>query len=167
MILGIVNPLSANNVGSVEYHLPKNGHGWKLVSQEAPSKNPSTTKIRLYVPENTVNNAPQEFFGVTVNNTAGTAHTKESLTSLLNKEFPGEKVQLDIIETNPDSILYEWGVGNGLQERVHGWTRILTTPKGTVTLAYLTQQQPIEADKLRPIWVKALKDAKFNSGNEG
>lgn len=150
------NPLSADTIGGIEYSLSQTNHAWKLES----TKSQSGTTVKFYLPDPQKENQPPEYFGATFNASPAASHNKESLIALLKEKYPNQEVHVNIIEKLSDSILYEWSVGNPLQNGINGWTRIFSSPEGTVTLGYITQQSKNEIDKLRPIWMKTLKDAK-------
>lgn len=152
-----LNQLSADTIGNIEYNLPKTGHAWKL---DSTKEAPSGTIVKFYVPDPRVKNQPPEFFGATYNK-GHVSHNKESLIALLKEEFSNNDVHVDIIENSSDSILYEWSVGKPSQQgQIHGWTRIFSGPQGIITLGYMTQQSGNEIEKLRPVWIQTLKDAK-------
>ncbi|MBA3721243.1 MAG: hypothetical protein H0W88_02445 [Parachlamydiaceae bacterium] len=153
-----LNQLSADTIGNIEYNLPKTEHGWKLDSTKTES---SGTVVKFYLPDPLLENQSPEFFGATYNKSPGGAHNKDSLIALLKEKYPNNEVHVDIIEKLPDSILYEWSVGKPSQQGgIHGWTRIFSVAQGTITLGYITQKSPNQIEKLRPIWIQTLKDAK-------
>ncbi len=152
-------PIVANHIGYVDYDIPYTTHSWKVANEETKKDKGITTTVQLYVPYTDHSSKTMEFFGSSYSSEPGTPHDQATLTNLLQNQFPNKQVNLNIIESSPESVLYEWSVSQKGKESMHGWNRIFSKPEGTVMLGYVTQDVG-NAASLRPIWIKALKDAK-------
>lgn len=154
----ILGSLSAEMIGSIEYHLPNEGKGWK-VGDELHSDNLVKSTTLVYIPENTDKATANESFAVHVNNLPSGPADEASLEKPIQLQFPDKKVKVNILDKNEESVLYEWTVADAGQEKVHGWTRGFSKPEETVMLIYLTDQMN-QVENARPIWLQALKNAK-------
>lgn len=157
----VAGPLAAETIGNVEYHLPKQGQGWRIANELQGRQDKSTTII--YIPENRSLEDAKESFGVHVNDFSTDLTDKDSLQRGIEKgmqlKFANPKATITLIDATPQSILYEWSVSDSGQEKVHGWTRVFSAPHETVMLTYQTEQLNNINDK-QLIWIEALEDAK-------
>lgn len=160
----IAAPLAADTMGYVEYQLPApiKGKGWRVIQNNAGVHENVQRKDNLYVPDSVAEKASsEEYFGSTFNSIPAIPHDQSNnIKQVLQAQFSDQHIQIDLLETKPDSMLYEWTATDGHQENAHGWTRTFATPRGTVTLSYLVTGEGKRIQKLRPIWLKALKEAK-------
>lgn len=149
-------PLFAETIGPVEFQLPQTDHGWKL---DRTQKEHQIT-VMLYIPDNVTNGHPSEYFAATFTPQLGGVMGLESLTDMLKQQFQGQEVHVEIVEQIDDSIIFEWSaVKDPGQPGIYGWTRIMTTPHGTVSLGYVTHILNPDVAALRSTWVAVLKSA--------
>jgi len=150
--------LNAETIGNVEYHLPNQGKGWKIVNELKTTKNRISTTI-IYVPEKT-SKKNSEFFGVH-QNTWFVDLNAAALENSIKAQYPNQEINFLILEETPQSVLYEWSVREEeeAEEGMHGWTRIFSFTDETIILSYQTKQI-LSVDKVGPLWVKILKNAK-------
>jgi hypothetical protein len=149
-------PLTAETIGSVEYRLPKQGKGWKMVGGLGGS---NESKTVLYIPANATRDTAREIFGVSTNNLPTGPTEQEDLEQTIKIQYPKQTVCINILDRNAQSVMFEWSVIDGSQEKVHGWTRTFSTLQGTVVMMYQTNDIR-GVNQARSIWVKMLSDAK-------
>lgn len=157
--------LSAEMIGKVEYQLPKQGQGWKVASRiEGSEKLPSTTII--YNPENTTRDTAKEAFAVHVNKRTTDINDKDSFQNGIERgmklRFQNPKAVVNVLEKTSDSVLYEWSVTDSGQEKIHGWSRVFTSPSDTMLLTFQTEKMD-DVKVAGPIWLKTLKEAKLTT----
>ncbi len=145
-------------IGDVEYHLPNQGKGWKLEKQisDTPKQVGETV---IYLPENATTDDSKEFFGVNVNKYTVDLNDNAAIQKGIQDQFPDQKVTINMLDKNSESILFEWTVTENGKEQLHGWTRAFSVPKETVMLTYLTDQIDTIKD-VSPRWIETLKQAK-------
>lgn len=151
--------LSAETIGKVQYELPNQGKGWKKANElKGDGKIKSFTII--YIPENEDLSNAHESFGAHVDSISSTPPDKKTIEKTIKKQFPNQQVKVNILESAPQSVLYESILSEEGKERIHGWTRLFSNSEGTILLIYQTDQID-QVNNLRPIWVKTLMNAKF------
>ena len=148
--------LSANTSGFVEYDLPETAKTWSVLHQEEGTENVLIGSI-------TVEGA--EFFGAIHTPELTEMPDMSGLQEGLQVPFPDQKVKASVIESNEDSLLYEWSASDETQEVVHGWGRIFCSQEGLVTLNYTTGQVN-QVDALRPVWLETLRSAHKTQATE-
>jgi hypothetical protein len=153
-----IAPLSAENIGGVDYRLPKQGKGWKMVGG---LEGGNESKTILYVPSNASRDTAREIFGVSSNNLPIGPTEQEDLEQTIKLQYPTQTICINILDRNAQSVMFEWSVIDGSQEKVHGWTRTFSTLQGTVVLLYQTNDIR-NVNQARPIWVKVLSEAKLS-----
>jgi hypothetical protein len=162
--LFIFGSLTAEMIGNIEYHLPQQGEGWKIVNELQDSKKHRSTTI-IYIPENSSRETAREFFGAHINNSSTDLiltdrySLEKDLARGMQFQYPNPKVVITLLEEEAQSVLYEWSLSQLGQERVHGWNRIFTDANATIILSYQTEELNRIRD-IRPFWVQTLKDAK-------
>lgn len=156
-----VGTLSADYIGNVEYHMPNKGKGWKLVNNmEGKRNNPGKTLI--YIPENTPRESAKEQFGVHQNSKPTDLTNTAGLEKGLQLNFPDLKINTTVLEKSTDSLLYEWTASEATgKEMFHGWTRVFSTPKSTILIAYQTGDLG-KLDQAKSTWLPVLKQAKMH-----
>lgn len=167
MVCLFAGQLAAETLGNVEYHLPKQGMAWKQLKELQGSKTVSSSTV-IYVPENSSSSTADESFAVHVNKIPTDATDKEALKTGIEKgmslTLDNPKATVNQLERSARSALYEWSVSVGGIEKVHGWTRAISTPNETIMLTYQTEQLK-KLDIARPVWIQVLKDAKLSGSN--
>lgn len=157
----MISQLQAEIIGNVEYHLPGEGKGWKIVNELNGSKKGGSKTI-VYAPENIEKKDTKEFFGAHLDNVPAKIDDITSLEKGIQLQFPRQKVTVHVLEKEPQSILYEWTSAEDGQVKFYGLTRTFSSPEGTVTLMYQTLQAE-NIEKSKPIWMAVLKDAKLGN----
>ncbi len=169
--LFITTPLLAATIGNTEYQLPKKEHGWTVAKEFSPSElNPSSTII--YIPKlkpiglkkSPIEENP-EIFSAYFDTHATDLSDEESLKKELTKglilfKYKKPEVAMTVLERTTDSLLLEWSITDFGQEKARGWIRIFSTSKTTSILMAETDQID-QLEKLRPVWIQALKEAKL------
>lgn len=155
-----ISSLSAETIGNVEYQLPKQVQGWKLSKElNGSEKIPSTTRIYTPSPQS------KESFAAHINSFTTKIVDKDSLQDGIEKgmklKYTNPKATVSLLEQSPNSALYEWSVSDSGEEKIHGWTRVFSSPKDTTMLTYQTEQIS-QINDVRPIWLPILKEAKSN-----
>jgi hypothetical protein len=147
---------------TVTYSLKPDGRNWKIGYEFT---NPKGSMI-IYILENEklsnrsesfiVNSFSQQQQVVSVENFA------EHFTAMMEKFLPGKRVGYQMVNSNPKDMLLEWWA---LDQQfnpsgdIHGWMRLITTPKGIVSLGYETKKTE-QIGEARKIWPSILLDAK-------
>lgn len=149
----MIAPILAETIGSVEYQLPK---GW-IVGNKTDDENGTTI---IYIPKDASGEDLTEYFGVNANEYPPDLEDIEKFKSLFTEEYPDMQVDVNILEKNKNSLLYEWSVKDKGKERAHGWGRAFATKEGTVLLEYQTEE-PSSVSNSRNIWLPVLKQAKI------
>lgn len=149
--------LSSETIGQVEYHLPSQGSSWKI-EKDMRGNDSINSHTVIYIPQNASLENAQEFFAVHVNDLPSYSVDEAALEKVIESQFPNQEVSVKILEQNPESLIYEWAVGDQENEKIHGWTRIFLGDQNTTMLTYLTKQVDL-VDQERPIWLQTLKDA--------
>ncbi|NNM43154.1 MAG: hypothetical protein HKM07_02280 [Chlamydiae bacterium] len=153
------SPLFAETIGNVEYYLPSHGQGWKIGNDLQTSGNRVSTTI-IYIPENASRKDSKEFFGVHTSNMQCEGFDKAILEKTMQNQFPKQQVSVNVLETDSDSVLFEWIVRQTSREKKHGWTRMFAHKSGTILLVYETLDIA-SVKTMGPIWVDVLKKAKL------
>ncbi len=148
--------LAAETIGNIEYHLP-DPQKWKLVPTAAAKGSEGMNLV--YIPADSTKEKATEFFGIYMDDQASGPLEQSALEQIIKTQFPKKDVKVSLLERTANSTLYEWSVSEGGQEKTHGWTRAFSGPDETAIIMFQTEQIK-NIDTLRPIWVKALKDAK-------
>jgi hypothetical protein len=143
------SPLVAEIIGNVEYQLPK--AGWKVANEINTEKDNSKTII--YAPENCTEENKTEGFGVHSNSISNENLDQTSLSKTL---LP-KATKTNIIEQDPQSVLFEWSFGEG-KTAIQGLIRGFSSAQGSVMLFYTAEGDHFAAN--RDIWLKTLKEAK-------
>lgn len=158
------SPLVADQMGNVEYQLPNNGQGWKM-HEEYELDNIGST--RLYLPENSSPENAEEYVIVYINNVPYQNNLdKDSLETMLKEQFKNRDIQVtvNIIETSPQSAIYDWSLDGNLANEVNKLnviTRFFSNEEGSAMISYQTTNPIEDIDNTRAIWVEAFKKAKF------
>ena len=152
-----ITPLAAETIGGVDYRLPKQGKGWKMIGGLEGS---NESKTILYIPANATRDTAREIFGVSSNNLPVGPTEQDDLEQTIKLQYPTQTICINIMDRDLQSVMFEWSVIDGSQEKVHGWTRTFGTPKGTVVLMYQTNDIR-SVNQARPIWIKTLSDSKI------
>lgn len=159
-----VSSLTAETIGNVEYHLPKQGQGWKVANEIQGTKKIKSTTV-VYIPENTSLETSQESFAAHVNNFSTDLDDRDAFQKGFEKgmqlKYANSKVSINFLEKAPHSVLYEWSLNEAGHEKVHGWTRVFATPDETVMLTYQTEHLN-NINHIRSRWIQTLKNAKIN-----
>lgn len=168
MIAGLllVAPLAADNVGNIEFQLPTELKDWKKVN-ELQGDQSKASSTAIYAPEIKSEDQPMEFFGVHIRdrpleNPSVSGIDQGTLEKLLQMQFPGTKVKVDIVEKDEQSLIYEWSVSDNAHEVLHGLTRLFISPDQTAEIGIISEKVD-GFSQVRAMWLKALKDAKLNA----
>lgn len=148
--------LFANTTGFVEYDLPACALEWPVIHQDEATE---STLIGSITENGT------EFFGAVYNAQEAPLPDCNELQTDLQIPFPDQKVKVTPLETESNSVLFEWSVSDETNEVVHGWGRLFSSDKGIVSLSYTTGQIE-EVAKAREVWLPILKKAKIQSEKE-
>lgn len=152
-------PVQAEKVGDVEFTLPPAARNWEL-GAKMEKDDPCTTVI--YVPRVILRQNIQEFFGISTNNKpTENLHEEVVLHASLSKQYPNMNMDLLLLETDSDSVIYEWLARVEGRECIHGWDRIFSSPKGTTVLRYQTQKVS-DVRQAREDWLPVLQEATLN-----
>lgn len=160
-----LSSLSAETLGNVEYQIPQ-GAGWKLRTL-SPELNPIRSPIdfvQIWDPEGKSPKEVDEVFFVQkvpgAKQIKDQADLKDGIERGMRRKFENPVVNVTVVDTNPDSALYEFSVSSGGEEKEHGWVRLFTAPEGTTMLTYQTELVDQINDK-RAFWLPILKEAKI------
>lgn len=161
----VASPLAAATISHVDFNLPKYASEWKSSGQMVEGKKGNGTTI-VYIPENTSQEEAHEYFAVHANNLPTDLSNRDalhndiekSLSQLLSKTDVNPKISLEIVDSTPESVLYEWSITAADKEKFHGWIRGFVTHGDTVVLMYQTDRLNNDTGTL---WVQTLKDAKI------
>jgi hypothetical protein len=159
--------LAAETIENVEYFLPK--QDWKMV-YDMKTDQPVKSVILTYAPSE---KPAEHFITMFINQPMDLSDQQAVIHELeLSYErgarirFSEPEATFNILDISPQSALLEYTVkdddqeSDDNQEAAHGWMRLLTNQKETITLTYETQEIG-KVNELRPIWLKALQEAKF------
>lgn len=167
LIAGILfaAPLAADNVGNIEFQLPTELKDWRKVN-ELQGNQDKASSTAIYAPEIKSEDQPMEFFGVHIRdrpseNPSVSAIDPATLEKLLQLQFPGTKVKVDIVEKDQQSLIYEWSVSDNTHEVLHGLTRLFVSPDQTAEIGIISEKVD-GFNQVRPMWLKTLKDAHLN-----
>ncbi len=160
-----MSSLTAETLGNIEYQLPQQGAGWKILPPPPNLKTdqPQLNFISIWVPENSLPKETKEAFVAhkmsASTNLKDQASLKDGIERGMRLKFPDPKATVTVLEETPDSVLYEFSVTSGGEEKEHGWIRIFSTPESTTMLTYQTELVDQISEK-RDLWLPTLKDAK-------
>lgn len=146
----------ADRIGNVEFNLPSSvAHEW-TIANEMQVENGTT---RIYIPQGIPSRKVKEFFAVNANRFHAELHDVSILRDTLTKAYSHMDVDFQVLETTSNSVLCEWSVHDNGEEKIHSWCRAFALPKGTVILAYETENTS-EIAQARALWLPILKAAK-------
>ena len=151
-IMGLLmaGSLSAEQIGNVTYRLPS--ENWGILDQ----MNNEAGSTHIYVPLSS-NNESHQFFSAHSNNIPSPSNVNEgSIQKSLQKMFPGEDIQVQILNRDGQSVLYKWDT-----QYVHGITRIFPSQNGTTLLSYHSENPDYLQGKFLNHIQSTLLDAKI------
>jgi hypothetical protein len=153
----VIDSISAETIGNVEYNLPKETREWKIKRNAVNPKDNSS--VVIWAPVNSDDqSATLESFGVYMNKIPFNTD-KAAFEKGLQGNFADQTVTVDVLDEKPGSVLYEWWVMEDTNEKYHGWTRVISNTDQTVMLMYYTDQIA-KLSPIRRLWIPALKEAK-------
>ncbi len=148
--------LMAEQVGNMEYKLPEIQENWKIANEfHGNAKRKSSTVI--YIPESDTSENMQEFFAVHVSNLPSENLDEESLKKPFDVLFPGQEIEMTILEKDASSAMYAWAAK---EEFFKGLGRVFTNENGTSMISWQAENADI-FEAHREVVVKALKEAKI------
>ena len=151
----LFSALSAATIANVEFQFPGSMQEWEMINEMKEEEMTGVLYSRL-------TDDGSEYFGVNSDHFSPDLPDAETLKEGLSFAYPDNQVDVSILEKNPNSVLYEWSIRDELQALIFGWGRVISTEKGNAALTYITGQVD-QIESLRPIWLKALKEAKFKN----
>lgn len=154
-----VTPLMAKTIGNVEYALPPSIGEWKIGNEFQISKTRRECKVVIYIPPESSMEDTLEFFGVNANGMPFENLDQAGLEKYLKTLFADMTLQVNIIEQDPTSVLYEWSATRG-DEVICGLSRSFASWPGTVLLSYQAEDRDL-LEQRRDTWLEALKAAKI------
>ncbi|HXF29829.1 MAG TPA: hypothetical protein VN457_08260, partial [Chlamydiales bacterium] len=99
----ITGSLAAETIGDIEYFLPAEKQNWKVAQKLQDDK----SQTIIYLPENSTKDTSPESFAVHINNLPTETINEASLEKMLQLRFPQQKINVEMLEESPSSILYE------------------------------------------------------------
>lgn len=166
--------LSAEVFENFEYHLPNQGQGWKLAFSlkdypaEMRSEHfPEGCNIIQYVPESFVVDGANEYveiFMIMSNNGIVNLSDTDALISEIKLGvgvvYPNASLNVNILETVPNSVIFETVVNNGDQVLTKFLNRYMTHSNKLISFYYTTNdihQYEMES----PLWLQVLREIKL------
>lgn len=151
-------PVFAEMIQNVEYQLPKEAENW-VVGNKLEGKRGTTI---LYIPQGVDRKDTKESFGVNSNTLSTNPKDIQAIKAALIAMFPNADVEFHILEKDDTSVIYEWAIQEGGEEKMHGWGRDFSSPTGSVFLGYQTENIS-DVPQARSRWLPVLRDAKQRS----
>lgn len=102
----------------------------------------------------------EEIFVVHANTLSSDGNNPSGIKKGLSTKYPINNIDLQVLDTTKDGILYEWNVSENGLEKVHGWGRVFATKEGTVMLMYHTENIA-DIAQAQSIWMPILKAAHY------
>jgi len=146
--------LMAERLGNLEYTLPEASQPWK-VGNAFEGQGERSSKTVIYIPENTLPENMEEFFGVHVNSLPSEVVDKAALEKQLQPLLANAEVEVNIIEKDENSITYVW---KSHRDVVFGLTRAFISKEGTALLSYEAEKQETLEARMEAI-LKAFREA--------
>lgn len=166
--------LSAEVFENFEYHLPNQGEGWKLAfslqdcpSDMIPKDFPEGCNMVQYVPESFVvggANEHVEMFAMISNN--GIVNLSD-LDTFINEikfgmgaMYPNASLNVNILETAPDSVTFETVVNNGEQVIAKFLNRYFSHSQKLIGFSYMSNDIH-QYEMKSPVWLQVLREIKL------
>lgn len=149
LVLLFCSPLFAERIGPVEYELPNDE--W-VIKKHFDCHNGITL---IYTLRSQEPFDATSYFAASFNQFPMEIDTFEQ--SLI-KIFPGMQICVNTLQEEANSALFEWSVSEINEEKLHVWTRLFSTPEGSVILSYQTENTA-ELDHDRNLWLPLLEGA--------
>lgn len=149
----LFSALSAATIANVEFQFPGSMQEWEVINEMKEEEMTGVLYSRL-------SDDGSEYFGVNSDHFSPDLPDADTLKEGLSFAYPDNRVEVSILEKNTHSVLYEWSICDDSQALIFGWGRVLSNDKGNAALTYITGQVD-QIESLRPLWLKALKEAKF------
>lgn len=148
---------SCETIGGVQYQLPQQiSQQWVIANQMENEK----SRTIIYIPKGFSRENAKEFFGVNANKYPSDLDNILAFKASFAKLYPNMQVDVEILEKNQNSLLYELTAKENGRENIHGWGRVFSTKGGTVLLGYQTEDIPSVAAG-RFDWLPVLREAKI------
>lgn len=167
----VMTHLSAEVFENFEYHLPNQGQGWKMI-KDCPSEMmkqyfPEGCNIIQYVPESFVVDGPNEhveMFMIMSNNGIVNLSDTDALISEiklgLGVAYPNASMTVNILETAPDSVIFETVVNNGDQVVTRFLNRYIAHSQKLICCSY-TKNSKHQYEMENALWLQVLKEIKL------
>ena len=149
----LFSALSAATIANVEFQFPGSMQEWEVINEMKEEEMTGVLYSRL-------SDDGAEYFGVNSDHFSPDLPDAASLKEGLSFAYPDNQVEVSILEKTSGSVLYEWSICDEAQPLILGWGRVISTDKGNAALTYITGQVD-QIESLRPLWLKALKEAKL------
>lgn len=145
--------LFGETIGNVEYSFPGSLDQWELINEVKDEEMTGVLYSRM-------SDIGAEFFGASADRLPANLPDEAALVEGLQLAYPEQTISVNIVETESQSVIFEWSISDESQPIVQGFGRVISTDRGNVALTYISAQME-NIDASRTIWVKALKEAKI------
>jgi hypothetical protein len=168
----IANAVNAERIGDVEFEFPKSDQEWVLLTDSHSFTGLEEIKDSFHIKFFTHRNGDAlellTMVQMIEDNYVDAEEEEEPfqtaqfaeifINDLLKETLPNHQINISKFKENRKEGFVEWEVSDGIQQVIHGISRLLNTKNNTILISYLTTA--IKTEENTALWTDLLLKAK-------